>query len=56
MYDMEAGTEGCPVDIKTRVWLCRMIEKMESQPEFSKKMEIVNVSGADADAEDKEQR
>ena len=29
---------------------------MESQPEFSKKMEIVNVSGTDACAEDKEQR
>jgi hypothetical protein len=33
-----------------------MIEKMELQPEFSKKIEIINVSGTDAGTDKKEQR
>ena len=44
------------MDVKERIWLCRMIEKMELQPEFSKKIEIINVSGTDDNTDEKEHR
>ncbi|MCR4787563.1 MAG: hypothetical protein K5888_03160 [Lachnospiraceae bacterium] len=32
------------MDVKERVWLCRVIEKIKSQPEFSERLRIQNAS------------